>query len=736
MRQRLFMIFALVLQFVCSQVQVTVTRNGKPTSRIVILDETEENKTAATLLQDFVHRITKSQLPITTQNQSSALKKGDIVIANDNALPEVEDAFKLNTRNGQLYVINRGGKGAIYGVVTLLEKYADVHYYAANTYTLKPTPTLTFPQLNEEDAPAFRYRASNGYEADEDPIFKLWFRLEAPEEIFIDRMWVHTFNRLLPSDVYGKEHPEYYSFINGERRPGNHSQWCLSNPEVFDIVAARLDSIFQANPSLKTISVSQNDGNDTYCTCPLCKAIDEEEGAHSGSIIRFMNRLAERFPDKEISTLAYLYSMQPPRHVKPLPNVNIMLCDIDCRREVPLTDNESGRYFLKALKGWSEISNNIFVWDYGTNFDNQVSPFPNFHILKPNIKLFKEHHATMHFSQINTIRGGDFNEMRTYMVAKLMWNPDLDADSLMQDFMRGYYGEKATPYLYQYQKIMQGALLASGQPLWIYDSPVSHKNGMLNTALLKVYDDLFDRAEKAASEETDTAYLHHVRASRLSLQYAELELARTEPDGDKDKTFQLLNLFEERTKLYGVTTLNERGNAPDAYCKIYRKRFLPQSVPSKALNAKVEMLIQPNERYVELGKTALTDGLYGGTSFNESWVGWIGTDIDFIVDLGEEKEFTTIETDFLHHLGAWILLPKGGKYSISIDKKNFTPFGSFSFEEDRDITVKFVPGTSTAASPVRARYIRLQVEGLGLCPSWHYGVGYPACHFIDEIEVH
>ena len=52
--------------------------------------------------------------------------------------------------------------------------------------------------------------------------------------------------------------------------------------------------------------------------------------------------------------------MQPPKHVKPLPNVNIMLCDIDCKREVPLTDNASGRDFVKALEGWSKISDNIF----------------------------------------------------------------------------------------------------------------------------------------------------------------------------------------------------------------------------------------------------------------------------------------------------------------------------------------------------------------------------------------
>lgn len=91
------------------------------------------------------------------------------------------------------------------------------------------------------------------------------------------------------------------------------------------------------------MSVSQNDGNYTNCTCDACKAIDDYEGALSGSIITFLNKLAARFPDKEFSTLAYLYTMNPPKRVKPLPNVNIMLCDIDCDREVTLTENASGK---------------------------------------------------------------------------------------------------------------------------------------------------------------------------------------------------------------------------------------------------------------------------------------------------------------------------------------------------------------------------------------------------------
>src|SRR3712207_8083570 len=63
------------------------------------------------------------------------------------------------------------------------------------------------------------------------------------------------------------------------------------------------------------------------------------EGAVSGNYVRFLNKLAKRYPDKEFSTLAYLFTMAPPKHVRPEPNVSIMLCDIDCKREVPLTED-------------------------------------------------------------------------------------------------------------------------------------------------------------------------------------------------------------------------------------------------------------------------------------------------------------------------------------------------------------------------------------------------------------
>lgn len=706
--------------------QLTLVKDGKAVSRIVLSEKSEINRQAADLLQDFVQRISGASLPIV----EGKAKSGDVVIGGKSA-EAGEDGFTLCTEQNQLRITSGGDKGSIYGVVTLLEKYMGVSYYAYQAYTLTPSKTITLPEIHLSETPAFRYRQSFSYGCD-DPIYKIWFRLEEPKDVFIDNMWVHTFDRLMPSDVYGKDHPEYYSYINGEHRPGNHSQWCLTNPDVYDFVVKKLDSVFKANPDKKLISVSQNDGNNTFCTCEECRKVYEEEGAPSGAYIRFMNKLAERFPDKEISTLAYLFTMHPPKHVKPLPNVNIMLCDIDCMREVPLTDNASGRDFVKALEGWSAISNNIFVWDYGINFDNMVSCFPNFHILQKNIQLFKKNHVTMHFSQVNGSKGTDFSEMRAYMIGKLMWDPYQDADSLMRSFMDGYYGA-AAPYLYQYQKIMQGGLLASGTNLWIYDSPVTHKNGMLNDQLCKTYDELFDQAEAAVA--SDPVRLDRVQLSRLSLIYSELEIARTKTNQDVAKVRRQLNYFRQQCRKFGIKSLNERSNAPEDYCDLYEKRFLPQAEKSKALDAKVIWLQKPGERYQKIADTALTDGLFGGTTFVESWVGWEGVDGSFILDLGEEKEFSSVEADFLHQLGQWILLPEKVTYSVSTDNQTYQPFGSFTFAEDRAPQVKFVGGKVTSDKPVKARYIKVEVDAIGMCPKWHYGVGHPAWFFVDEVTV-
>ena len=50
------------------------------------------------------------------------------------------------------------------------------------------------------------------------------------------------------------------------------------------------------------------------------------------------------------------------------------------------------------------------------------------------------------FEQGNREVGGEFAELRTYLISKLLWNPYDNVDTLMNDFLNGYYGAAANPY--------------------------------------------------------------------------------------------------------------------------------------------------------------------------------------------------------------------------------------------------------------------------------------------------
>ena len=697
----------------------TIEFTGK--SRLVCYENSAAENAAATILQRYLGDATGYAFPIAR----GKIRKGDIVLKERADLPE--DAFRISLKEGSV-LLEGSGKALSYAACDFLEQEVGMNYWGGGEYDLPRVNTVTVRPRTE--IPAFRYRQCSHYLLREDPLLRTWMRLEEPSDQIVDNLWVHTCNRLLPASRYGAEHPEYYAYYGGKRHPGSASQWCLSNPDVLEIICGTLDSLFHAHPEQSCISISQNDGSDTYCRCPACQAIMDEEGSPSGPILRFVNAVAERFPDKEISTLAYLFSVKPPKVTKPRPNVNIMLCDIDCRRQTSLPENPSGQEFMRHLKGWSAICNNIFLWDYGINFDNYLSPFPNLQTIKDNMVIFRDHGVQMHFSQINSSRGGDFAELRPYLVSKLMWNPSASLDSLERHFCEAYYGA-AAPYILHYIHTLEGAAVATDVDLFIYDSPVSYKGNILQPALLKRYNALFDQAEAAVAHQP--LQLSRVRRTRLPLQYSALEIARTDINRNNVAVEKDLDLFESRIREFQVPSLNERANSPLDYCELYRKRYLSSPEGNLAYGRPVTFTIEPRPRYAQLGLTALTDGLYGGAGYVESWVGWEGTDADFTIDLSAIKPIHEIGADFLRQIGAWVLEPKAVRFLVSDDGKDFRPFDYVQLEENRSGTIEFTPVTGKGLT--KARYVRIQVEGVKDCPEWHYGVGNPCWFFIDEVWV-
>lgn len=708
-------------------------------SRVVTQGETVNLALAADILQHYLSEATG--FPFHTVS-GAKVRKGDILLREVEGLPE--DAFRVGLEGGTV-VLEGAGKALIYAACDFLEQEVGMNYWGGGEYYLEPSKVVTVRPRTE--IPTFRYRQTSHYCLENgrvatsdngvdkitgaDQLYRWWYRLEEPHEVFVNNLWVHTCNHLLPAARYGAEHPEYYAWFNGERHPGSASQWCLTNPEVLEIVCTTLDSLFRAHPEQNMISISQNDGSDTYCRCPACQKVMDEEVSPSGVFLRFVNQVAQRFPDKQISTLAYLFTVKPPKVTRPRENVNIMLCDIDCRRQTSLPENPSGAEFMQYLEGWSAICNNIFQWDYGINFDNYLSPFPNLQTIKDNMVIFARHGVKMHFSQINGSLGGDFSELRPYLVSKLMWNADASVDSLEQHFCQRYYGA-AAPFILRYIHTLEGAAVGTDVDLFIYDSPVSYKDNILRPTLMRRYNRLFDQAEAAVAD--DPVCLTRVRRTRLPLQYSALEIARTNPHRDFEAIGKDLEMFESRIREFGVTTLNERGNDPLAYCAMYRDRYLKDAASNLATGCPVTYLAGPHARYSALGATALTDGLYGGTGFVENWVGWEGTDADLIVDLGQTKPIHEVGADFLRQIGGWVLEPRGLSVEVSADGAHYQPFGAVQNPESREGTIGFKD--LRVRGEAEARYVRIRVEGVKICPEWHYGVGNPCWFFMDEVWVY
>ena len=92
-------------------------------------------------------------------------------------------------------------------------------------------------------------------------------------------------------------------------------------------------------------SVSQNDWYN-YCQCPACKAIDDREGSPAGTMITFVNQVADAIredcPDVLIHTFAYQYTRKAPKFVRPRPNVIVRLCSIECCFSHPLSGKWEG----------------------------------------------------------------------------------------------------------------------------------------------------------------------------------------------------------------------------------------------------------------------------------------------------------------------------------------------------------------------------------------------------------
>ncbi|MBN1213338.1 MAG: DUF4838 domain-containing protein [candidate division Zixibacteria bacterium] len=648
------------------------------------------------------------------------------------------DGFVISTEPGnkKLFLTAHTDYGFQNAVYTFIESYLGCRRFSPTIMVVPKRPDIVLQKIFDRQVPVITSRMQDI----KDPSYMAWHKLNNRDDF---GLFVHTFDKLVPPEKYFDDHPEYFSMLKGVRT--SHGQLCLANPDVFRIVVEELRTLMQAKPSATFWSVSQND---TYvpCECDACREIDSVEGSSSGSILSFVNRIADEFPDMTISTLAYQYSRAAPKNIRPRPNVNIMLCSIECNRSRPLAEDPASIAFVRDVENWSRLTNNIFLWDYVIQFRNLVSPFPNLHVLQPNLQFFVRNGISTVFEQGLPNFYGEFAELRIYLLAKLLWNPDINVDSVMNDFLQGFYGG-AAPHIRRYIDTMHAALQASGEGLDPFGYPVRSENGYLSPDMMDVYEEIMDRAEEAVRD--DTAYLGRVRTAWLPVQFALLEQAKASANGkrgcfsrNEDGTLKvrpemdsLLEVFVRRCKEAGIPRLWEHGITPDEYY-LSTRTFFDESTKDHLARNKAVILSRPaSPKYHQGEAAALTDGLRGWNDYHTHWLGFEGEDMEAAIDLGSPQTVTGIKTTFLQDINSWVFMPLAVMFFLSVDGEHFRPVGeaanAIPVERDGVVIAPF----DITFTPTTARYVRVRAVNMKTCPAWHKGSGGPAWIFIDEIIV-
>ena len=355
-------------------------------------------------------------------------------------------------------------RGTLYAVYEFLEREYGVRFYTSEDELVPRRVPFRLPKSGTRHryAPPFLQRCPAYFTVAASPAFAAKLRcnhFNGPKEAAwggSDELigWCHTLAQFLPAETYFARHPEWYSLRDGRRQGGPVFQMCLTNRamrrELVRVVRERL----KANPGSHIISVSQND-NLNWCQCPDCEAFVRRHGNQTDLLIDCVNEvaaaIAQDFPEVFCETLAYQYTRQPPRTVRPRPNVAIRYCTGEAASFAPI-DSPRNAALARDLKAWRKIASHMMIWNYLATFGRYYIPHPNWECLDQDVRLFRDCHAISVFEQgafNHTGRAADLADLRAYVVARLLWNPDLSAQTLIQDFVSHHYGP-AAPCVFAY----------------------------------------------------------------------------------------------------------------------------------------------------------------------------------------------------------------------------------------------------------------------------------------------
>lgn len=477
--------------------------------------------------------------------QSAFTGGAAILLRVDPSAATSAQGHRITVSREEIAISSTGVQGVSNGIYSFLEALGCMFLTEDYDY-IPPLPTIYLNAKDETTEPALKWRSIYSYGAEKvgDTCNRDYFgwhtKLKLNGAGCDDwGYWCHSSFSLIPPEEYYKEHPEYFSLYRGRRvyQQGPVSgQLCWTNEAVYQIISEKLFKMMAANPDVHIWDVSQMDTwtkRGVGCQCPKCREIDRREGTPMGSLLTFINRLADecarRFPENYIATLAYNYTEKPPRHLRPRENVIIKLCLMpgDTASNYAHPGSRWARRAHQSVREWGKIAQHLLIWDYNVDFHSYLMPFPIIASMRLNSDFYLENHTYGIFHQMAVDKGAAHAGLHTYLFARLMWDRNADVEKIAGKYMDVYF-RQAAPYIAEYYQKLYDNVRRYGQPLYLYAKPWRYRCGYLSDRCQREYRAILEHAleaavgdpELTARVEREMLSLHFLRAANFSFDRA------------------------------------------------------------------------------------------------------------------------------------------------------------------------------------------------------------------------
>jgi hypothetical protein len=536
----------------------TLVTDGKPVAGIQLpSNPTGPEQKAAADLQEWVRQITGATLPI-SQRHTGAV----ITLRTDPALGD--EGYSIDAEQNRLSLSGGKTRGVPNAVYALLEEDLGCRFYTAESVLLPGTNTLTVAAVPRRYIPVLKIRDpfyASAFNSD----WSLRNRSNAPDapvpeahggHMDYGGMFVHTADRLVPAGKYMAGHPEYFA----QKPDGTRSaaQLCATHPDVARIAIEHVQKVLKDKPHTEILSISKND-NMEVCHCERCVKLRETEGSDMANQLFLVNKVAEAVekdhPNLVIDTLAYLETIQVPKTVRPRKNVVIRLCN-DSVGSWSRPFTPAGELPVAAIaRAWAAAHNRIHIWDYNVNFSHYLAPMPNIDIMAANIRFWISNNAEGVMLQGGYQGPAERDELKSWVTAKLLWNPAWDETALTRDFIWGYYG-KAAPALQAYEELLNDLRATYAKEM--ANPPGGIRYPMDAPFITKEFIDqasgLFDHAKGLA--EDDERLTRRIDRARLPILYVQCVRGPTFAGADYPN---VVAEFERIARAENVRFLQEGG---------------------------------------------------------------------------------------------------------------------------------------------------------------------------------